>query len=297
MKSAVIHFLRRLRTFLLSPVISIIEEKEQTTHTLLQNALFMQYRRMLETGKQMPKLNEVGFSVYSESDEDGILHYIFAVIGSTNKKLVDIGAATIRGSNTANLIINYGWTGLLIDGDSSSVEACNKFYSCNNRTKIYPPHYVCAWVNAENIDRLLIENGLTGEVDLLCIDIDGIDYWVWKAINCISPRVVVVEYQCIWGAEKSVTVPDKQDFQAAYSNGFGIYCGASLSAFVKLGKEKDYRLVGCQRYGYNAFFVRNDIGKKVLPEISAAECFEHSFTHWARKSFLERIQNKEWIEV
>ena len=69
----------------------------------------------------LPKFDEVGFRVFSESDEDGILHYIFSLIGTSNKKLVDIGSASIFGSNTANLLINHGWTGLLIEGDEESL--------------------------------------------------------------------------------------------------------------------------------------------------------------------------------
>jgi hypothetical protein len=73
-------------------------------------------------------------------------------------------------------------------------------------------------------------------------------------------------------------VPYSDDFNASNyptSQGFWSFFGASLPAFVKLAHKKGYRLVGCNRCGYNAFFVRNDIGENLLPEIPAADCFHH----------------------
>jgi hypothetical protein len=57
------------------------------------------------------------------------------------------------------------------------------------------------------VDSLITANGIKGEIDLLSLDIDGVDYWIWNAIEAISPRVVVAEIQAIWGTEASVTVP------------------------------------------------------------------------------------------
>jgi len=71
------------------------------------------------------------------------------------------------------------------------------------------------------------------------------------------------------------------------------YYGASLSAFVKLGKQKGYRLVGCERYGFNAFFVREGIAEEVLPEIAPCECFHHTFTKYAVEVRRPKIVDKE----
>ena len=296
-----IKFLKRIRTFFNAPVIEAIipssdtnlNENLQQTQIILMN----QYRQMLHSGAKLPSFDEVGFSVYSDADEDGILHFIFSIVGTLNKKLVDIGAATISGSNTANLLINNGWTGLLIEGNEDSYNATKEFYSSCQSTSIYPPKILHQWVTAENINALIKDGGFDGDIDLLCIDIDGIDYWAWKAIDCIRPRVVLVEYQCIWGPEVSVTVPYNSDFKAEYSGRYGIYNSASLSAFVKLAEDKGYRLVGSHRYGFNAFFIRNDIGQDILPEINPNECFRHPFTDWANETFLSKIKDFDWVEV
>lgn len=262
-----------------------------------QLILCLNYRQMLHHGLSMPRFDEVGFRVFSESDEDGILHYIFSLIGTSNKKLVDIGSATISGSNTANLLINHGWLGLLIEGDEQKVESVKRFYQQALETRNFPPKVVNAWITRDNINQLLTSNGMEGDIDLLSIDIDGVDYWLWKAMDAIRPRVVVLEYQCIWGPDKAVTVPYSDNFRGGFVDRYGVYSGASLAAFIKLGREKGYRLVGCHRYGYNAFFIRNDVGVEIFPEIPATACFHHPFTHWAREELLPKVKDREWIEV
>src|SRR5438046_10236891 len=96
-------------------------------------------------------------------------------------------------------------------------------------------------------------------------------------MTAVPPRVVVAEVQAIWGDSRAVTVPYRSDFHAEYVDGFGIYCGASLPAFVKLARAKGYRLIGTQRYGFNAFFLRDDVGRAIFPEVSAASCLQHAF--------------------
>jgi hypothetical protein len=263
----------------------------------LQIQLRNQYRQLEHLGMALPRLDEVGFRVFSEADEDGILHYLFSLIGTTNKTLVDVGAGAPVGSNTSNLLVNDGWTGLLLEGDPTRVERLTKFYADCPDTAPYPPSCVNAWVTAENINQLLRDAGLSGEIDLLCIDVDGIDYWLWKAVDVVSPRVVLVEYQCIWGPERSVTVPYDPQFKPIYEGRYGIYNGASLAAFVKLAREKGYRLVGSQRWGYNAFLVRNELGQDLLPEVPAAACFRHPFTKWAIETFRPKIEQLPWVEV
>ncbi len=110
---------------------------------------------MLNSGNKLDSIQDAGFRVYSENDEDGILLYIFSVIGMGDRRLVDIGAG-IAGSNTANLIINHGWTGLLIEGASSQVESLKKFYEECSDVRNYQPTIIQAWITKNNIDDLLI---------------------------------------------------------------------------------------------------------------------------------------------
>ena len=276
-------------------------ENKSTGHLALskisQVTLQLKYQELKAQNRQLPKFNDVEFREFSQNGEDGILLYIFALIGTTNKKCVEICAGDGIQCNTANLIINHGWSGLLFDGDRSLVEKGQNFYKSHPDTFTYPPKFVHAWVTAENINQILLDHDFTREIDLLSLDIDGVDYWIWKAIDKIQPRVVVAEIQAIWGGDRSVTVPYDSEFKAQFFDGFGIYSGASLPAFCRLARDKGYRLVGCQRYGFNAFFIQNGVGEDILPEVSIESCFQHPFADWAKAELLPMVKDKEWIDI
>lgn len=262
-----------------------------------QILLRMAFQRQRAGAEPMPSLDDVEFRTFSQNGEDGILWYIFSLIGAKSKKAVEICAGDGTQCNTANLIINHGWTALLFDGDPDNVKSGKDFYARHPDTFTYPPRFVHAWIDAENINGLIANQGFEGEIDLLSLDIDGVDYWLWKAITVVHPRVVVAEAQVIWGDTRSVTVPYRSDFRAEYVDGFGVYSGASLPALVKLARTKGYRLVGTQRYGFNAFFLREDVGQDLFPEVSASECLRHPFVKWAHDKLLPLVVDKEWSEI
>lgn len=246
-----------------------------TINKPVQDLLAFQYRSLIRSGEALPPLAETGFRVFSQNDEDGILHFLFTVIGTADRVAVEICCGDGIECNSANLIVNHGWTALLVDGGKENIERGRNFYRTCRDTRIWPPMFVQEWVTAENINDLIAGNLVSGGVDLLSIDVDGMDWWLWKALSCIAPRVVVVEYQDILGPERSVTAPYAPGFQGEWVDGHINNGGASLAAFVKLGRQKGYRLVGTNRYGFNAFFVRNDLAPDLLPEVPVASCFGH----------------------
>lgn len=261
-----------------------------------QISLGIKYRE-LKQKSEILNFDDVEFRNFSQNGEDGILWYIFSIIGTTNKKCVEICAGDGTQCNCSNLIINHGWTGILFDGSEENISKGKIFFRNHPDTFTYPPNLVNAWITKENVNELIISNGIKGDIDLLSLDIDGVDYWIWDAIDVISPRVVIAEIQAIWRDERSVTVPYSSDFKTQYVNGFGVYSGASLPAFVKLARKKGYRLIGCQRYGFNAVFLRNDIAQDFLPEIPANSCFSHPFCSWAYEELLPLVKDKEWQEI
>jgi len=273
-----------------------IEQRSLHVDRGTQILLALKYRELAGQGIRCA-FDDIEFRNYSQNGEDGILWYVFSIIGTTNKHCVEICAGTGEQCNTSNLIINHGWTGMLFDGVETNVARGRQIFASHPDTFLYPPRFVHAWITAENVDSLIGSNGFRGEIDLLSLDIDGIDYWLWNAIEVVSPRVVIAEVQAIWGSERSVTVPYSPDFRAGFSKGFGIYSGASLPAFVKLATKKGYRLVGCERYGFNAVFLRNDVGQREFPEVPARDCFNHPFAKWAYDELRPMVADKEWIEV
>ena len=267
----------------------------------MQISLMQRYRELLHLNLPLPALHDVQFRAYSQTTEDGLLLYIFSLIGATTRKTVEICAGTGIECNTANLIINHGWHGLLVDGDERNVEIGRDFYRRCPDTPIWPPDFQQAWITADSVDALVRGRGFAGEIDLLSLDIDGNDYWIWQALECVRPRVVIAEYQNSWGPTRRMTQEYQPDFvfrEAA--TGLSI-CGASLPALVQLGRRKGYRLVGCNRLCFNAVFLRDDVGVDILPTILADECFHHPMAQFN----VQRLQAHEragtlhgrWIEV
>jgi hypothetical protein len=210
------------------------------------------------------RLLRYGFKVYSQHDEDGIIQEIFRRIGTGPRTFVEFGVETGVECNTVKLLIE-GWRGLWIEANAQSSKAIGSTFA--EFLKDRRLTLLQSLVTAENIDTLIGNAGLKGEIDLLGIDIDFNDYWVWKAIEAVSPRVVVIEYNAGLRPPMSLTVP----YQPNRAGGGTNYFGASLEALVRLGRAKGYRVVGCNISGSNAFFVREDLCADHFIEPATAE--------------------------
>lgn len=153
-------------------------------------------------------------------------------------------------------------------------------------------------MNVADIEDLVREQGFEGDVDLLSIDIDGIDYWLWKRMDFVNPRVVVVEYQDILGPERAWSIPYSSNF--TWKSNLGPdYGGASLMAFIKLGRQKGYRFIGCQSLGFNAFFLRRDVGAELFPEVTPEEsgCFDVPKVRDGMRDRFPRVKDLDWVKV
>lgn len=258
-----------------------------------QRNIYCSYKSLIE--KKLLDFKDSGFRALSQTDEDGLIIYIFALIGFNNRKCIDIACGTPNYSNSANLILNWGFDALLIDGNKELVNKTNLYYKNHLDTLIYPPQAICKWITKDNINTLIKENSFDGEIDLLSLDIDGVDYWIWEAIEVTKPRVVVVEYMNIWDFNTSVTVPYKEDF-----NRFDYhedYFGASLLSFKKLADKKGYILVGVNKLSYNAFFVKKDLLDNDTYEKSVEECLNNPYSKQANKTRLNAIVDFPWTTI
>jgi hypothetical protein len=264
-----------------------------------QRALWQQYQLRKALNIPLPQFSEVGFRVYSRFDEDGILLFLFAVLGLTNKVCVELAFGSPHGANTTNLICNWGWRGLLIEGEESLAEQARTFFANQPDTLPFPPMIVQAWVDSENVNAVLRDNGIEGEIDLFSLDMDGIDYWVWKRLEVVRPRVVVVECSGLWPPDRAVTVPELPRFSSSRPVD-PYYQGASLAAFTKLGRAKGYRLVGVHRQGFNAFFVRDDVSADVLHETTPEKVWDSPEMGYIRRYREEMFPTGlpgQWVDV
>jgi len=298
MKKFLLYFRRKIFADVIAKIASVEEKLSNTLNGQeTQILLKSQYKALSEKELEKYSFDEVAFRKYSQNKEDGILLFIFSVIGTTNKTILEICAGDGIECNAANLLINHGWNALLFDGNAERQKAGKTFYSRNPDTFSFPPRFINAWITKENIDQLITDNGIKGEIDLLSLDMDGVDYWIWDSIASVSPRVVIAEIQCIWGNDKAVTIPYKEDFTTQYIDGFGVYSGASLPAFVKLARKKGYRFVGLENYGFNAFFIREDVAPNIIKEADPAIIENIPFVKWAKTTLLPKVANLEWQTV
>ena len=218
--------------------------------------------------KEISSLKEVEFKVFSEWGEDGIIQYLINNVEIKNKIFVEFGVQDYKESNTRFLLINDLWKGLVIDSDED-------FVSEIKRDEIYFKYDLTAknaFVTKENINELISASGISGEIGLLSIDIDGNDYWVWEAINVVNPAIVICEYNGLFGPTYPVTIPYDANFQRTKAHFSNLYFGASLTALVILGGKKGYDFLGSNSAGSNAFFVKRELSAK-LKKYSAKEGF------------------------
>lgn len=216
-------------------------------------------------------LSETEFKVYSQWGEDGIIQYLIDNINISEKIFIEFGVQNYTESNTRYLLINNNWSGLVIDGSQEYIDYIKKdeiYWKYNLKAE-------CDFITAENINDIILRNGIKGKIGLLSVDIDGVDYWVWKAINCIEPDIVICEYNHRFGKEEAVTVPYKADFVRTEENHTNIYFGASIKALEKIAVEKGYSLVGVSSNGGNVFFVKTNLLNEKVIKKEIDEVFVH----------------------
>jgi hypothetical protein len=242
---------------------------------LLQEALGRIESRQTQNAKT---LHEAEFRVFSQWGEDGIIQFLIRHVSIDSRVFVEFGVQNYQESNTRFLLTNNNWSGLVIDGSAENIESIR-------RSEIYWQHTLQAehaFITCDNINDIIGSRGIKDDIGILSVDIDGNDYWVWKAIDAVSPRIVIVEYNSRFGPEREVTIPYDPAFLRGRAHPSMIYYGASLAALTRLGEEKGYSLVGCNSAGNNAFFVRKDVRPAILPALSASDAYVRASFREAR---------------
>lgn len=272
-----------------------------TVHKSTQLLLSLEYRRLFREGLPLPTWDEAAFRSFSQTGEDGMLLLIYSLIGTTNRRVVELCAGNAVQSNSANWIIHHGWTGLLIDGDSLNFEIARKFYDQCRDTPIWQPTIVKRWITKENVNTTIKEHNFSGNLDLLSLDLDGNDYWIWDSLDVVQPRVMIVEYESGFGPRRRITQKYAEDF-VWQRNRVGLPShGASLAAYVELGNRKGFRLVAVNRLCFNAIFIRNDVAQEVFPTLPIEAGFGHPSAEYRMAAFERELQrrslNEMWMEL
>ena len=237
------------------------------------------------------------FKCFSQWGEDGIIQWLINNIAISRKIFIEFGTQNYTESNTRFLLMHDNWAGLVIDGDESNIN-----YIRNDEIYWrYNLKAVQCFITAENINTVFKENGIVGEIGILSVDIDGNDYWVWKAIEVVAPDIVICEYNHRFGTDKAITIPYDPMFTRDKGHYSCIYYGASIRALSLLGESKGYSLVAGNSNGNNIFFVKNKllnniVKKKDVEEVFAVGRFRESRNEYGKLAFLDAKEEEELLK-
>ncbi len=223
----------------------------------------------LNASRDSRALRDYEFKVFSQWGEDGIIQRLIQVVPIAEPTFIEFGVEDFSESNCRYLLMNDNWRGFVIDGSAAHIERLRASY-------YFWKHELgalAAFITRENIEELLARSGFGADLGLLSVDIDGNDYHVLEAIRSFRPRILVCEYNAVFGPTRRITVPYEPGFDRARKHYSHLYWGASLAALTALANERGYGLVGTNSAGTNAFYVRNDLLDERLTVHTAEQAF------------------------
>lgn len=218
----------------------------------------------LNEGKKSRSLKNYEFKVFSQWGEDGIIQHLTQSIEIKNKSFIEFGVEDFHESNCRFLMMKDNWAGFVMDGSPKNIQRLKQSY-------FYWKHdlnAVCAFITRENINDLLETSGFDEDLGILSVDLDGNDYYVLDAIENFKPRIVICEYNALFGASRKISIPYQPDFNRTDAHYSNLYWGASLAAMTYLADKKGYALVGTNSASCNAFYVRKDLLNDKLEVLS-----------------------------
>jgi hypothetical protein len=261
-----------------------------------QKSLIASWKQLQATGVILP-LEQVGFSRFSEFEEDGHLLYLLTLAGSASRTVVEISSQDGRTCMATNLLVHHRWRGFLFDGDPVWVDEGRRFFAKHLATRAMPPVMRSEWFTRDNVNRVLASAGVPDEVDVLSLDIDGNDLHLWSAMS-MRPRILICEFNNAVPSDLALTIPYRPDFNyAALPPDQAFFRSASLAAYVAVSRRKGYRLVGINALGFNAIFLRDDVLAAEMPEIPASTLDANWATAETRAQWWPKVSHLQWLEV
>ena len=232
------------------------------------------------------------FSGFSQNGEDGVLDVLRRQLNNNNRYFVEIGAADGIENNSSWLTVMEKYDGLMIEG--------NSWLSGRAKRTVIPfsigVEGINMFVDVKNITTIR-ESMLHHDPDVFSLDIDGNDYYIAESVfeAGIRPKIFVVEYNSVFGPERSMTIEYQKDFDYAKKDPTQLYYGVSLAAWKKFFSARDYEFITVERNGVNAFFVdRSQFDNTFIDNVAGLEFAENRFQR--RKFSLPDEQQFKLIE-
>lgn len=252
--------------------------------------------------QQLQDVKKHAKSYYSQHGEDGITQWVFERIGINTQKFLDIGAGNGRESNIAMLAYAYRWNGLAIEADLKNVNDALDYFKKLLGDAYKRVNVIHTKVTTDNVNRVVSNAGLSGEIDFLTLDIDGNDYWIWDALEVVEPRVVLAEYNTSFGLHP-ITIPYNPDFHMNdYDHKPQLYYGAGLAALNEVAHRKGYILAGAEMSGVNAYFIKKEAAAGIFEDVPVEQAFKPSgarATHgsWQKQFEMVSSHGLKFIDV
>lgn len=218
------------------------------------------------------------------------------MLGISNGTVVEMCCGSGDENMSTNLILNHGFKGYLFDGSAENIKRADNFFSNKKDCLLVRPEIKQAWITVDNVNSLLSGIGAPENVDFLSLDIDGNDYWIWKAIKTINPKICCFETHDIIPGDKSLTIPYEPDFDC-WTSKEPEFRSVSLLAMKKLSEEKGYTLVGSHRHGFNVFFVRNDLVSPFFQQVEINKVHNNEWTQHGQRNRWPAVKDLGWVDV
>ena len=213
---------------------------------------------------------------YSQCGEEGYLDFILQNIPNPDKFLVDLGAGDGYSLSNSRYFIEKGYKAILIDGDSHNNEEVNEHF-----------------ITMENIIELLQYHLCPLNFDLLCIDLDGNDLYILdEVVHYYKPKVVIAEFNPIWGASVSKVIP----YNPKHTWNNDDYYGFSFSAGIQWAYKNGYTCI-FQNDNLNMYFMRNDVLMESLGINQHIHIFDHvNPVHYSCMQGHKPSGRTDWID-
>ena len=215
------------------------------------------------------KIQKYEFKVYSQWGDDGIIQFLVNKLKIVNRTFIEFGVEDFTESNTRFLLIKDNWSGFVIDSSDKHIDKINR--NISNWKYDFKAHN--EFITARNINSILELSNFDKDLGLLSIDIDGNDFYILEAITEYTPRILICEYNSLFGDKRKITVPYQENFSRTKFHFSNLFYGASLPALNYISEIKGYKLVGTNSHGVNAYFVREDLIPKNFPDFTLEEVF------------------------
>lgn len=247
--------------------------------------------------KNISSLKDVEFKIFSQFGDDGIIQWLINNIEIDNEFFVEFGVENYKEANTKFLMFNNNWSGFVMDGSNNNINNLKKqdyFWKYNLIAKD-------VFITKDNINNLLLEQNINPNIGLLHIDLDGNDYYIFDEINCINPNILILEYNSLFGIDREISVPYREDFNRTKAHYSNLFFEASLKSLHSLAYKKGFIFIGCNQAGNNAYFIRKDKINSKIKEVSLEDGYVISKFRESRDingslNFLDKLQAYEEIK-